>query len=279
MKNLLAMAIAAFSLSAFSQSYMIMDSGSVLTSDNAGFVYDFGHTAFPQRVTLKGGSFFVEDNSIIVTVDEMGNLFRKYEVIPETIIGKGINYFLSSQGELYTIDSKGMVHFIVDENLKRAVNFGGHYFTVATDDTNSTLDLYIINRDGVHVKAALPETLKIKDVVAFGGSYFVTNRGVLHTISLDGTVLAQPQVRVGVLQRRGGNYFTDTNGMFFTVAEDGMLQSPALPISLTISTMTKLGTNYFLDLSGRLFTVDKAGNVYERMMRDHDFRNARIISL
>jgi hypothetical protein len=54
---------------------------------------------------------------------------------------------------------------------------------------------------------------------------------------------------------------------------------PALPIGLKVNTMTKLGSNYFLDLTGTLYTVDKMGNVYERNVKDQDFRNARIISL
>lgn len=279
MKNLLLGLVTVFSLSSFAQSYMIMDSGAVLTTDAAGFVYDFGHTSMPHKITLKGGQYFVEENSIIATIDENGNLYRKYEVIPDVILGKGVNYFLSNMGELYTIDSKGVVHLTVDESLKRAINFGGNYFTVAADDANKTVELFIVGKDGTHMKAVLPETLKMKDVIAFGGSYFMTNRGLLYTVAADGNLLSHPTMRIGILQKRGGNYFTDSTGMFYTVAETGLLIAPALPISLKVSNVVKHGTNYFVDLSGRLFSVDKQGNVFERMMRDQDFTTARVISL
>lgn len=279
MKKLLIAALATLSINAFAQSYLIMDNGITITTDKSGFAYDFGIYAFPQKVTMKGGQYFVEENSVLATIDENGNLFRKYEVIPEKVIGKGLNYFLSDAGELYTIDSKGIVTLTVDENLKRAVNFGGNYFTVAHDQGSKMIDLYVVTKDGNYRKVELGESLKMKDVVAYGGSYFMTNRGLVYTVSTEGAVIPHPTTRVGIMQKRGGNYFTDSSGLFFTVAEDGTLIAPGLPISLKINSMSKLGSNYFLDLSGRLYTVDKDGNVFERMMRDHDFRNARIISL
>lgn len=265
------------SFTAFAQSYIIMDNGIVITTDRSGFTYDIGEYSFPQKVTMKGGQYFVEENKILSTIDENGAMFRKYEVIPEKIIGKGMNYFLSATGDLHTIDQKGVPHVTTNEVFTKAVNFGGNYFTVVMDE--ATIDLYTISRAGVVTKAELAENLKMKDVIAFGGSYFMTNRGVLHTITAEGKVVAMSHMRVGVLQKRGGNFFTDSSGLFFTVSEDGTLNMPGLPISLRINTITKLGSNYFLDISGRLYTVDKDGKVWERTMPDHDFRNARIISL
>jgi hypothetical protein len=279
MKKLLLAGLMAISFSAFSQSYIIMDNGMVITTDNSGFVYDVGEYSFPQKVTMKGGRYYVEDNSILATVDEMGTLFRKYEVMPEKILGKGINYYLSATGDLTTIDNKGVAHVTSNEAFTHAMNFGGTYFTVLADEAQGLIDLYTISNTGEVKKAELGEALKMKDVVAFGGQYFMTNRGVVFTITVDGAVLSQEKMRVGVLQKRGGNYFTDSSGLFYTVAEDGTLMLPALPIGLKVNTMTKLGSNYFLDLTGTLYTVDKMGNVYERNVKDQDFRNARIISL
>lgn len=279
MKKILLSILATLSFNVFAQSYVIMDNGLVITTDRAGFVYDIGEYSFPQKVTMKGGQYFVEENSILATIDENGSLFRKYEVIPEKILGQGMNYYLSSTGEITTIDQKGVAHHSTNEAFTRAMNFGGNYFTAVADAETGVMDLYTVALDGSVIKADLGETLKIKDVVAFGGSYFMTNRGVVYTITADGRVLSMAHMRVGVLQRRGGNFFTDSAGMIYTVAEDGSLVLPALPISLKINTITKLGSNYFLDLSGRLYVVDKMGNIYEKTMPDHDFRNARIISL
>jgi hypothetical protein len=278
MKKLLIACIAALSLSASAQSFLIMENGIVITTDKAGFAYDFGHYAYPQKITLKGGQYFVEENSILATIDENGLLYRKYEYIPENIIGKGINYFLSSEGELYTIDNKGVVRIFEEESLKKAVHFGGNYFAVVTDEEKKLANVYTVNKAGQHVQAKMDD-FKISDVVAFGGTYFMNNRGVVHTITNDGLITPRTDMRVGIMVKKGGNYFTDSNGYLYTVAEDGSIRVPALPASLNLSKITKLGSNYFLDLSGRLFVVDHEGNVFERVMRDHDFRHARVISL
>lgn len=278
MKSLLFAVIATFSFNAFSQSYLIMDNGIVVTTDKAGFAYDFGHYAFPAKVTLKGGQYFVEEGNILATVDENGLLFRKYELIPEKIRGKGINYFISEEGSIFVIDKKGYLKITESETYQRAVNFGGNYFTVAVDPEKTLLELYVVTAEGEVVKTEVPD-LNLKDIVAFGGSYFMTNRGIIYTIAQDGQVASKNNMRVGILQKRGGNYFVDSGGFFFTVTETGELLMPGLPANMKVANVQRLGSNYFIDQQGRLFVIDKAGNVFERVMRDNDFRMAKIISL
>jgi hypothetical protein len=279
MKQLLLAALATLSLNAFCQSYLVLENGIVVTIDKAGFVYDFGHYAFPQKVTLKGGKYFVEENSILTTVDDNGLLFRKYEVIPEKLIGKGINYFLSDVGTLNTINGKGVLTVSEHPEFTVASNFGGNYFMVPTDVEKKTADLYTINSEGVQSKAN-PTPIKLSEIVAYGGTYFMNNRGVVTSISgLTGAAIAHPNIRIGVLGKKGGNYFTDSSNTIFTVAEDGSIKVPVIPVNLKVTAITKLGSNYFLDLNGRLFVVDHNGDVFERTARDIDFRQARVISL
>ena len=278
MKSILFAVMATFAINVFAQSYLIMENGIVVTTDSSGFTYDFGHYAFPQKVTLKGGQYFVEEGNILATVDENGFLFRKYELIPENIKGKGINYFISEEGFAYTIDKKGFVKVTESEIYTNALNFGGNYFTVAVDTEKSMVDLYVVTAEGLIQKADIP-TLKVKDIVAYGGTYFMNNRGVIHTISSSGVVSGKDQLRIGLLQRRGGNFFVDSSGFFFSVSESGELLTPPLPVTLRPSSVQRLGTNYFIDQAGKFFVVDRNGNVFERIMRDHDFRLAKIISL
>lgn len=278
MKKLLLATLAALSFNAFSQSYLIMDNGIVLTTDSSGFSYDFGHYAFPQKVTLKGGQYFVEEGNILVTIDENGLLFRKYELIPETILGKGINYFLSGEGFLYAIDKKGYVKVSESELYKNAVKFGGNYFTVATDPEKTEFDLYVVTSEGQVVKPDVP-SLKVKDIITFGGNYFMTNRGIVFTVSSAGEVVPMDHMRVGIISKKGGNFFADSSGYFYTVSESGELNMPALPVNMRVGTVLKLGSNYFIDQSGKFYVVDKHGKVFERVMRDHDFRLAKVISL
>lgn len=275
MKKIIITLLTIFSMSSFAQSYIVMDNGLIITTDSSGFAYDIGDYAFPLKITMKGGQFFVEENKVLATIDENGVLFRKYEVMPEKILGQGMNYFISSEGDIFTIDSKGLVHLSTNEAFKGAMNFGGNYFTVKTE---TALDLFVVTTTGEVVEASL-ENLDMKSVIAFGGNYFMTNRGVLHTVSSEGLLISHAHKRIGILQKRGGNYFTDSTGMIYTVAQDGRLVLPGLPVGLKINSINKLGSNYFLDLSGGLFTVDRDGNIWERVVEDHDMRNARIISL
>lgn len=277
MKTLLLAVLASVSFSAFSQSFVVFENGSIITSDKKGFLYDLGHFTYPDKVTLKGGQFFVEENSILVTIDENGLLYRKYEYIPQKVIGRGMNYFVSAEGELYTFDRQGVSRIFEEDAVRGASHFGGNYFLVAGADDSMTPDLYTVNQEGRFQKSTFP--MNLTDVVAFGGSYFMNNRGVVYTISSEGIVSPQNGLRVGIINKRGGNYFTDSNGAFFTVAADGMLRMPPVPMAMKVSNISKLGSNYFVDLSGRMFVVDQDGNVFQRTLRDHDFKDARIISL
>jgi hypothetical protein len=278
MKKILLVIFALMSFQAFAQSYVIFDNGIVITTDTNGFSYDFGHYAFPQKIFLKGGQYFVEEGGILATIDENGLLFRKYELIPDKIIGKGINYFLSSEGFLYAIDKKGIVKVTESALYKNAVNFGGNYFTVANDAEKKQLDLYVVTADGSAIKVDQP-SLNVKDIIAYGGNYLMNNRGIVFTVSSSGTVVPHDEFRVGIIQKRGGNYLIDSSGLFFTVSEAGELLMPALPMNMKINTVLKLGANYFIDQAGKFFVVDKKGEVFERSFRDHDFKLSKVISL
>lgn len=278
MKKLWIFGLAFLSLSAFAQSYIIMENGITITTDTSGFSYDFGHYAFPQKVTLKGGQYFVEEGGILATVDENGLFFRKYELIPEKIKGKGINYFLSEEGVMYTINKAGYVTMTENEFYRNAINFGGNYFTIDVDPEKKMLDLMVVDNSGAVIKAEVP-SLKVNDIISFGGNYFMTNRGIVFAVTASGEVIPHDDMRIGILVKKGGNFFVDSSGYLYTVAADGTLKMPSLPISLRVSSIHKLGSNYFIDLTGKLFVVDKNGDVFERPMRDHDFKNAKIISL
>lgn len=278
MKKLLLAMLAAVSINTYAQSYIVMDNGIVVTTDTNGFAYDFGHYAFPQKVTLKGGQYFVEEGNILATIDENGLLFRKYELIPEKILGKGINYFISTEGFVYAIDKKGYVKVTESEIYKKAINFGGNYFTVALNEEKTELELYVVTAEGTIVKPEVP-SLKVKDIISYGGNYLMNNRGIVFTVATSGIVTPKDEVRVGILSKRGGNYFIDSSNYFYTVSESGELVMPSLPVLMKVSTVLKLGSNYFIDQLGKFYTVDKNGQVFERPMRDHDFRLAKVISL
>lgn len=271
MKNIVLAALASLSFSAFSQSYFVLDNGVTISVDSMGFIYDYAHYTPLNRLTLKGGQFLLEDNNILVTVDEKGSFFRKLEVLPTKVIGKGHNYFIGDTGTIYTIDTLGYVAVTEnDPKAKAATKFGGTFFT--TED-----EFFVVTPDGKYAPVVI-EGLKPSDIHTFGGNYFMTNRGVLYTVSEDGQIISKKASRIGIILKKGGNYFVDTTGMIYTVTQTGELKSPGLPVSLRVQAMTKLGVNYFMDGSGKLFTVDKEGNVFERWSA-YDLKTTKVISL
>jgi hypothetical protein len=278
MKSIFCSILIMFSLNVLGQSYLIMDNGVILTTDRSGFVYDLGHYAYPQDVTLRGGQFFVEAGHVLVTVDEQGLLHRKYEALPAKPKGRGMNYLLSSEGELFAIDQSGQVHYHQDDSFKYALNFGGNYFTVKTPGESGQLQVVVIKQSGELLKVNAAE-LGIQDIVSFGGTYFMTNRGILFTVSLDGELGSHQEQRIGVLVKRGGNFFTDSAGAIFTVNIEGAVVLPAVPLDFDARKITRTGSNYFLTATGLLFVVDAAGNIFERKLADHPVGNIRVISL
>jgi hypothetical protein len=277
MKKFLVAGIMLASMNVFSQSYLILNNGITLTTDNAGFVYDFGHFRVPYKVTLNGGQFLVE-NQKLSTVDTAGFLYEKSLKV-EKVKAKGLNYFINDDNKLFTVDSKGFYYeFDKDKSaFKKVSGMGGNFFTVKPDDKKPLVDLYTINTTGNYFKINTPE-LNPADITSMGGIYFQTKSGVVHTVSKDGFVYAKPEIKVGAIKKFGGNFMIDSANLLFTVSEEGFLMLPVLPLNIKVADIQKVGANYMLDSEGRIFIVDKEGNLVERTI-NHDLRNSKILSL
>jgi len=275
MKKFLLAGVALLSMNAFSQSYLILNNGVTLTTDKAGFVYDFGHFRVPYKVTLNGGQFHVEDKKLS-TVDTAGFLYEKTLKV-EKVKGKGLNYFINDDNKLVTVDAKGFYYELEDKAFKKAQAFGGNFFLVKPDDKKAIVDLYTINDKGNYFKMTVAG-LNPFDIVTLGGTFFQTRAGVTYTISKDGLVYPKAEQKVGAVKKAGGNFFVDAAGLLFTVSEEGFLMLPVLPANIKVADIQKVGSNYMIDSEGRMFVVDKVGNISERTM-NHDLRTAKILSI
>lgn len=278
MKKYLVAGMMIASMNVFSQSYLILNNGITLTTDNAGFIYDFGHFRVPYKVTLNGGNFLVE-NQKLSTVDTAGFLYEKSLKV-EKVKGKGLNYFINNDNELLTIDAKGFF-YKYDKDAKsvfmKAIGYGGNFFIVKPDDKKNIIDLYTINSTGNYFKIDVAG-LNPADIATIGGTFFQTKAGVVHTISKDGFVYAKPEVKVGEIKKAGGNFLIDSANLLFTVSEEGFLMIPVLPAKIKVADIQMIGSNYMLDSEGRIFIVDKEGKLVERKT-NHDLRNTKIFSL
>jgi hypothetical protein len=277
MKNILALTLLFGSLAASAQSYLVLNNGVMLTTDRAGYVYDFGHFVVPYDVKINGGSFLVEKKQLI-TVDENGYKYDKDQEV-EKIKGKGLNYLLTDDNSLITIDLKGFFYEYKkdqDDSLGRIEKFGGNFF-IAKDKKKKNSLLYTLNATGNYFNITLPE-LNPADITVLGGNYFINRFGVAFTVSKEGYVYAKTEKVTGALKKQGGNFFVDSSNKLFTVSESGILSNPVVPVSLNVNNIAKAGANYMIDTEGHFFAVDKNGNVFERQVNGQDLRNVKIIS-
>ena len=179
---------------------------------------------------------------------------------------------------MLTVDDKGFVYEYEEDDsiFKKAIAFGGNFFTVKPEKRKPDVDLYTISGNGNYFKLKV-DGLNPSDIETFGGSFFQTKSGALYTISKAGFVFAKPEVKTGKVVKAGGNYFIDSNNFLYTISEEGLLVLPVLPANIKVSEVVKLGSNYMIDNRGRIFVVDKAGALYERTI-DHELLNTKVLS-
>ncbi|MCM2351170.1 MAG: hypothetical protein NDI69_14210 [Bacteriovoracaceae bacterium] len=276
MKKFLFASLMLASVSAFSQSYLVLNNGVTLTTDKAGFIYDFGHFRIPYKVTISGGNFFVSDK-VLSTVDNQGFLYEK-DIKVDEINGKGLNYFIDDSEHLFTIDEQGIVYEYEEDSsiFRKVISYGGNFFTAKGE--KKKIDLYTVSNTGNYFKMAV-EGLNPAEIEKVGGKYFQTKSGLVYTVSKEGFVYPKNTMTTGQIKRIGGNFFIDSNHFIYTVSEDGVLKLPILPAELVVSDLIKLGSNYMIDSEGRIFVVDHLGDMYERTVAvKHDLRKSKIIS-
>lgn len=277
MKKILALGLTVLSMNVFSQSYLILNNGTTLTTDKAGYVYDFSNFVMPYKVTLNGGSFFLEEDKL-VTVNDQGFLYRPDFKVKKAK-GKGSNYLLDDKLGLVTITSQGTYYtYDKDAAVKKIATFGGNFFTVVADSKRKIVDLYTVDSKGGYFKPTLAE-LNPAQINQIGGNYFTTERGTTFTVSKDGFVFPKTNLVAGVIVKKGGNFFVNSLGSLFTVSDDGLLLLPILPGNLVPANIVKLGANYMIDNAGKIFVVDSAGVISERTITEHDLLNTKVLSL
>jgi hypothetical protein len=278
MKKLFIAGFAFLSLNAFSQSYIILNNGVTLTTDKAGLVYDFDIFNLPYNVSISGGQFLVSDEKVS-TVTEKG-FFFKTDVKVKKVKGKGFNYMITDNSDIITISAAGLVTKLdKDTPFKKPAGFGGNYLTVQ-NDKKKTIDLYTVSDKGFYFNPTVPGLVGA-DIIPSPGNYITTRTGAIFTVARDGLVYSKAgQYKIGAIRKAGGNFFIDSANFLFTVTDAGFLMCPILPKGLVVSNIVKVGANYMIDQDGKLFVVDgTTGLVSERVIKDHDLRNAKILSI
>lgn len=277
MKHFISTAALLLSFSAFSQSYLILSNGVTLTTDKAGFVYDFGHFFPPYKINLHGGQFLVEEDQLS-TIDDNGFLYTKDLKVKKTK-GAGLNYIINNDGSLVTIDNNGYYYILEGDGqlFRKPLLFGGNFFTVNTGKKKEPAHLYTVNNKGNYFKVDVPD-LNPLEITKTGGKFFQVKSDLIYTVNKDGFVFAKPEIKVAKIKSAGGNFFIDETNKLYTVSEDGYLFLPILPANIVIDNLVKFGANYMIDNAGRIFVVDHTGAMFERSIPEHNLLNSKITS-
>jgi hypothetical protein len=278
MKKFLVAGLLLGSINVFSQSYLVLSNGITLTTDKAGFIYDFANFRLPYKVLSKGngGQFLIADEKLS-TVDASGFMYER-PIDVKAVRGYGLNYFITDDNYLYTIDSKGYSYeFKKEANIfKKAQGFGGRYILVKPEDRKPLVELYTVNANGNFAKLDVAG-LNPAEINHIGGSFFRVKSGLIYTISKEGYVFPKPDMKVGDIKLGGGNFLINSENLLYTISEDGLLITPVLPLNLKVAEIKKAGANYMLDGEGRIFLVTASGEVVERTI-NHDLRETKILS-
>lgn len=253
-----------FAVTAEAQSYMVRANGVVLTLDEKGFVYDLNQFVLPYMITVKGGMFYVTDKRVITTIDENGFFYRldprQYEA-PRKVEHSGHNYFLESNGAVWSFDRNGLPT-VGERNwdYRKPLYVGGKFFVVQ-GKRREPGRLVVINDQGQVNEVSVAE-LDPATIRESGANWFVDTKKRLFTINADGQVGQALGVGpMGNLSAKGGNFLV-VDGNLLTVTEDARVNNRG---SLSrYGTISKLGSNYFLTQEGKLFVVDLSGAVIER---------------
>lgn len=253
-----------FAVTAQAQSYMVRANGVVLTLDEKGFVYDLNQFVLPYMITVKGGMFYVTDKRVITTIDEKGFFYRldprQYEA-PRKVEHSGHNYFLESNGAVWSFDRNGLPA-VGERNwdYRKPLHVGGKFFVVE-GKRREPGRLVVINDQGQVNEVSVAE-LDPATITESGTNWFVDAKKRLFTINADGQV--GQALGVGPVERlttKGGNFLV-VDGNLLTVTEDARVNN--LGSFARFGTLSKLGRNYFLTQEGKLFVVDLSGAVIER---------------
>lgn len=273
MRKLLLGAIALLSVNAYSQSYLVLNSGVTLTTDSQGFVYDMNNFVLPYNVKGNGGNFILEDKTL-VTIDAQG-LFYRNETKVKKIKGSGLNYFVSEgtfgSTKLFTIDDNGFAYELDAEGIKlRDIKiFGGNYFVEGGN-------LTIIRSDGTY-KTVQVAGLDLDRIRGFAGNYFISEAGQFFTLTSEG-IIKTFYKGFKQIKKAGGNYFIDDRGFVNTISAQGELITPVLPYGFNVKKLVSYGANYMIDSDGLIFTIDSEGQMLQRPI-NLDLTRTRLLSL
>lgn len=207
MRGALAIGLLSLSTLSFTQMFQIK---SPTEGTNQSFIF------FDNGEVSTTRSYFPLDKE--VKIFNIENLF----VMPDDIKSAKANYFITTDGELYTLDAHGYVYhkefYELDSKIKY---YGGNYFITRSGH------LHIVRNDGVILNYQSIGDYNLSKIKVVGGNYFITREGKLITINYKGYYADKSDQfidKIKDIEIIGNNYFITKEGTVYTVGTELVAQ-------------------------------------------------------
>lgn len=251
------------------QSYFLTDTGRIHTvrsyNTPEGFTHLFSPNGFfllPEFLEYKKGSYLIDEEKTIYTVDADGYVYSYEDSIDSKITDAGDNFFITRDGNLHIIMNNGAIktiaedHYEIDSRIKLV---GGNYLITRKGS------IYIINSISGSIKKSA-FSIKEKEVLHTGSNFLISENGVLFAfgISADGRININTYRNYNFkkIKAIGGNYFFDRFNNIHTISASGVIDQgnpgyhhPVRKSEIPVIT----GRNYFVYGDNSFYLVDSNG--------------------
>lgn len=263
MKSFFIAAALLTTLSVKAQSYLVQESGKLLTIDKQGFVYDLQQNVVPKDIKRQGKTWFIDKEGMTV-ISANGLVNKKVGlVLPKSIKESGGSWLIGDKAELVIVKSDGIVLSYTEASLTKAkiLFTGNNWFVMRAQDKSIkivTLDLndgrYYV---GEQANMQSRFRLNLENIRFNGNNWFTDSNGTLYVVRTDGGVMSKKEMGVFLgLNSHGGNFFIDVRGGVNVVLDNGFIILPYLP--LTFGNLIKTGATIAWNTQGDSFTFAEA---------------------
>jgi len=251
------------------QSYFLTDTGSIHTvrsyNTPEGYAHLFSPNGFfllPEFLEYKKGSYLVDEDETIYTVDADGYVYSYENSLESKITDAGDNFFITRDDNLHIIMNTGLIKTIDSESYEidsRIKKVGGNYLITRKGT------IYIINSIYGSIKKSA-FTIKEKDILHSGSNFLISSDGVLMAFGITPTgelrINTYKNYHFKNIKAIGGNYFFDRYNNLHTISASGIIDkgNPRLKNKVRGNQVPVItGRNYFVYADNSVYLVDSNG--------------------
>lgn len=247
------------STAALAQSYILQDTGRLLTIDRLGNLYDLSQSVQTDRVKNRGKNW-IKTKDEMITITETGLVQHKGDLQLPKIKEQGGSWMIGDNNTLMIVGRDGTVYTTTAPVLDKAkvVTKGDNFVILRNRDRSSSILTFDLTNGNFYVgpNAVMRDQnpgLNLDYIKDNGGNWFTDVNGRLYVVTANGSVMNKRELGAFFgLSGKGGNFFHDSRGGIDVVLDNGLVVLPYLP--LDFGGIVKSGPNYGWNTQGDFFT-------------------------